>query len=82
VYVSSAQFLGASVVGCLSLAVVDDLGGEQADACVAMPALYQRKKSWQNALAFSIEAKRSGKPYRYLMVLNWGSGEQWNSEPT
>ena len=35
--------------------------------------MYQRKKSWQNALASSIEAKRSGKPGRYFRVLNWAS---------
>src|SRR5678816_4215001 len=36
-------------------------------------ALYQPKKSWQNVLASSIEAKRSGKPGRYLRVLNCDS---------
>src|SRR5215210_5993452 len=36
-------------------------------------ALYQRKKSWQEVLASSIEAKRSGKPGRYLRVLNCAS---------
>src|SRR5215208_6944831 len=36
-------------------------------------ALYQRKKSWQNARASSIEAKRSGKPGRYFRVLNCAS---------
>src|SRR5436190_18369354 len=35
--------------------------------------LYQRKKSWQKALASSMEAKRSGKPGRYLRVLNCDS---------
>src|SRR5882757_4287633 len=36
-------------------------------------ALYQRKKSWQNALASSIEVKHAGNPGRYLRVLNWAS---------
>src|SRR6266498_5687946 len=47
--------------------------------------LYQRKKSWQKARASSIEAKRSGKPGRYLRVLNCDSEyglslETWGRE--
>src|SRR6187397_2130585 len=48
-------------------------------------ALYQPKKCWQQVRASSIEAKRSGKPGRYLRVLNCDSEnglsfETWGRE--
>ena len=66
--------LSSTLENDLSLAVVDDLGRQQADAGVSVLGVVPAEEVLAEALGPPrCEAKRSGKPGRYLRVLNCAS---------